>query len=490
MAARNSQNGSPGPLIYDQFGKPTSSADPYFGAFGPPRDPLADIDPDKIAGAIYRDIPLTTLAGNWNIDSIRSAIADHRIGLFMSSAQLCDSLFGDDRLQATLGSRTGGLFSQPIVHHRRGKGDASKEARKAWRKAWKKACPQSVMSELMRWAVMIGFAIAEVVWDRTVTPWQPYLKPWHPMFVQYRWDLRAYQVMTVDGPVAAVPGTGKWVLFTPHGAYRGWIQGAMRSVSQPWFIKQLAWRDWARFNERHGLPIIKAMVPAAGDATQKRNFVSSMSTLGQQAVIGLPQNVDGTGYDAQLLEARDRAWETFQGTIDRCDRSLVLPILWQNLTTEVKEGSYAAARVHGDVRQNAIEFDNETLAECLYRDLARPWALFNYGDPELAPYTCWNVKPPEDYAARAEALAKFATAANQLRQAGFRVTDMAELGRALGLDIDVEHVDPVQVEARLAQATGQVQNDDSAKELVAQVIRLHRKIARLDARFERFKRAA
>jgi phage gp29-like protein len=471
----------PRPTLFDQYGRNLRAGDPYGGAFDPPRDPLSDVNADEVARVIYRDIPLTTLAGNWNIDAIRSALADHRIGLFLAPSQLADSVFGDERVQATLGSRTGGLFSQEIKHTARRK---RKDVLKAWRKVWRKACPQSVMSELMRWAVTIGFAIAEIVWDTSVTPWQPYLKPWHPMFCYYRWDLRKYVLITVDGPVAVEPGAGKFVLFTPHGAYRGWIQGALRAIADKWFIKQLAWRDWARFNERHGLPIIKAIVPAAGDLNQKKNFVASMAGLGQQAAVGLPQNVDGTGYGLELLEARDRAWETFQGTIDRCDKSIVLPILWQNLTTEVKEGSFAAARVHGDVRQNAIEFDNETLAECMYRDLARPWALFNFGDPEVAPYTCWDVTPDEDFATRSKTLLEFAQSVSYLRQGGMQIKDLAELARQLGLDVDASPVDPTQVEAKLAQATGQVDESDTAA-LMNQLVRMRRRIARIDARLKR-----
>jgi hypothetical protein len=469
------------PLIYDQFGRALQQGDPYGGAFAPPRDPLDGVNAEQVARWIYRDIPITSFTGNWSIQAIRSALQDHRLGMFDQPAQLCDSIFADDRVQATLGSRTGGLFAQRMRWSRRG---GSKAIVKAARDMWRKAAPQSVLSELMRWAVMLGFAIAEIVWDTSVTPWQPYLKPWHPMFVLYRWDLRVYQIITQQGPVAVTPGTGKWVLFTPHGAYRGWLQGSVRSTSDKWFIKQLAWRDWARFNERHGLPIIKAMVPAAGDPKQKQNFVSNMSSMGQQAVIGLPQNVDGSGYNVELLEARDRAWESFRATIDRCDTSIVLPILGQNLTTEVKEGSLAAARVHGDIRQNFIQYDNETLAEAMYRDLLRPWAMFNFGDPDVAPYACWDVTPPEDFAAMADVWLKFGQGAQYLRQAGYEIEDIEEAARAMGIRrIRAKATTPTQVAAK---ATG----GDGFGELAGHLISMHRKFRSIDRHLAALRRAA
>jgi phage gp29-like protein len=340
------------------------------------------------------------------------------------------------------------------------------------------------MSEIMRWAILLGFALVEILWDRSVTPWQPYLKVWNPFFAMYRWDLRQYQLSTLDGPVATVPGQGKWLLFTPHGTYRGWIQGALRAIAERWYLKQLSWRDWARFNERHGLPIIKAKVPAAGDINQKNNFIRGMHTLGQEAVVGLPQNVDGTGYDVDLMEAKDKAWESFPNLIDRCDKSIVLPILWQNLTTEVKEGSFAAARVHGDVRQNAIEFDNETLSEAIYQQVGRPWAYFNYGDPEVAPYSSWDVRPVEDFVAKSDALQKFSQSMMQLRQAGLAPRHVRLLARRFGLDLgSMKKADPLQVEARAAGVTGKP--EESTQALKAALRDVRRNVRELDERYRK-----
>lgn len=454
------------PQIVDQWGRQ------IFGdAFDVPREKPVD---RNTATVTFRDVPIiSSLTGNWSLPLIKQALFDQMRGQFILPAELADEVSGDDRVQATIGSRVGGLFSQPLIH----KG-GSRECRRAWKKAWKKLIPQSVASELMTWAVLVGFAVAEVLWDDSVAPWQPILKVWHPRNIWYRWDIRKYVAITLDGLVEINPGDGKWFLFTPHGAYRGWVRGVIRSIATKWYIKGLAWRDWARFNERHGLPIIKAKVPAAGDINQKANFIQAMAKLGQEAVIGLPQNVDGTGYDAELLEARDRAWESFQGTIDRCDRSIVLPILGQNLTTEVTEGSYAAARQHGDIRQDYLQFDNATLSEGLYQQVARPYAELNFGDPNAAPETAWVITPTEDYLTKAQTFYAFAQAVQQLRLAGKEV-DVAKLAPKFGLSIDdVTDADPTQVEAKQAGA-GNLPSD-------SQVLRsIRREVKELRAEIER-----
>ncbi len=427
---------STSPKLHDPYGQL------YGQAFAPPRDPLEhSADPN----VIHRDIPIVAVTGDWTINGIRSALNGHKIGQFAASSILVDDTFGDDRVQATLGSRTGALFGQSVTHTQ-ARADIDGECRKAWVEQWQgfaalipeegsnRWAHQAVMTEAKRWAIMMGFSVSELLWDTSTTPWRVTLKPWHPQYIYYRWDTRQLVANTIDGPVNIVPGDGKWFVHAPFGMYRGWIHAAVRAIADKWIIKQLAWRDRARYNERHGLPIIKAYVPAAGDARQKELFVQSMSTMGQEAVVGLPQNVDESGYDLELLEARDRAWETFRSTIEDADRSIILTIKSQNLTTEVTEGSFAAARQHGGTEQVTLEFDNSTFSHDLYTQVARPFAKFNFGDADLAPMSSWDVKPTEDRAAEAKTALDAGNALVALKAGGMNV-DVVRFARKFNIPL-------------------------------------------------------
>ncbi len=432
------RSAEPRPALVDSYGRPLSAG--LDDAYKLPRDPLAALSNAQIernAFTVFRDIPVSTLTG-WNIDLIRSALVQHQDGNFQASSQLLDSITGDDRVQATMGSRNAGLFGAPFKHAAAGDDKRSMAAHGAWTKAWRACGTKAVLDEMQQWTVGMGWALAEILWDTTVTPWQPYLKPWHPQFVYYRKDIRKYVVSTIDGLVEVTPGDGKWFLHAPHGAYRGWMSGAVRALAQPWFIRQLAWRDWARYSERHGLPMLKAKVPAVADIAMKKQFTDAMNQLGQETTVMLPQMIDGTGFDVTMLEATDRSWESFPALIDRCDMAIVLTINWQNLTTEVKEGSFAAARVHGDVRQAALQFDNESLSESIYTQLARPYALYNFGDPELASRSAWDITPPEDNKANAGVFQAFATAVRDLRQGGYELDPLAlaKLAQKFGIRLE------------------------------------------------------
>lgn len=411
----------------------------------PPHDPL-DKDSKERARVLRRDIPITIASSNWDYPRVRAALESHAAGLFFESAQLWEMIEGDDRVQAVLGSRIGALSGLPCTHTAPSEDDGktSDEATldvvlDAWQKAYPKLVTREVISQVKRWAIGLGFAIAQVQWDTEVTPWQPYLKVWHPQFVYYRWDTRSFWVASQDGSLEVTPGDGTWFLHAPNGAYRGWMYAAIRALAIPWLLRQQARRDWARYNEIHGTPMLKAIVPAVGYEEAKQNFISALQNIGQEAVVELPQNVDGKGFDLSLLEASDRAWEAFKGLIDQQDSAITLTLAWQNLTTEVKEGSFAAARVHGDVKQTCLEFDESTFVHDVHNQLARPFALFNFGDADDAPYTHYKTEPIEDEVAKMAALVSFSTAVMQLRSGGVAF-DLHKLAQAYGVKLSLDKV--------------------------------------------------
>lgn len=422
-----------------------SQAQPWYpGEVLPSADPYAaPIDPLQIENKLdavnikFRDIPAMTTPGGWTWQGIEGALATHMTGNFIGSAMLCDTMMGDDRIQEALGSRVSALFGLPTVFTP-AESDSVGTVSEAWESAYQKlggsASTESVLSELKRWALMIGFGLAEIQWDTTQSPWQPILKIWNPQFVYFDWVSRCLVVNTQDGPVPIVPGNGRWFIHAPHGIYRGWVQGAVRGLAIPWIARNWATKDWIRCSEVHGLPMRIAETPAMASAPDKDRFQASLqaSVLGREAVIVCPTNVDGSKFDVRLLEAHNNSWEIFRGLIDRSDTAITLVLKWQTLTTQVSEGSFAAAQIHANVEQGALEFDNESLAHDLRQQVARPFAAWNFGDADKAPWTSHDVQPQEDVSAKCVALGQFSQAVSALTAAGV-VVDVEKLAKAYGL---------------------------------------------------------
>jgi hypothetical protein len=474
--ANPNQNGVGVPMVngrvpetsfLDAFGRPlTIPEDP---AWQPPGDPLKDrkrtIDRAKV---INREIPNLIVETGWSPDAVRCAIQDLVIGLFDRPAQLHDAIASDSRVQSANRSRAAGLLGKPFEFHlprsRKARRDPlAKKCLGLWKAHWPRMNAEPAILDLLQYSNSLGFAYAQILWDTSGRTWYPYLKSWNARYSYYHWLLLCHVAVTMDGQTPITPGDAHWVLHAPHGQYRGWMQGALRPVAQWWLARNYALRDWARYSERHGFPMILADTPFGADPKAIANYQAQLTQLGQESVLQLPGSVDVTKYgkyDLRYVEPKDRNWQGFRELIVQCNAEITLAMLGQNLTSEIKEGSMAAARVHANVLQTWLAADARALAQTLYRDVLRPFAALNFGDAELAPVPTWDVSPPEDMETKARTLKAMGEGVNQLRLGGVRIKNLRKFAAKFGLDTGVlKPVDPIQVEAKLAGATGKVESD-------------------------------
>ena len=380
---------------------------------------------------MYRDIPAVTTTIDWTVEAVRAALDGHMSGTFAGSAMLCDAMAGDDRIHSALGSRVGALFGLPPVYE-----CDDPEILAAWQAAWELGATPEVQSDAARWTHMMGFALVELLWDTEAPRWQPYLKVWHPQFSRFDPMTRTYRVSTLDGEVECTPGGGRWLVLTPYGHDRGFLFGAVRALALPWLLRNFAYRDWARYSERHGMPMIKANVPEMASSDDKDAFVAALRTMGSEAVVRLPENLDGSKFDVTLLEATANTWQGFLSLISKCDTAITLTLQWQNLTTEIKEGSNAAARVHADVKQTAVEFDDRTLSQAIGSQVARVWVEWNFGTGRPVPVTRHDTSVTEDHEAAARVLESLSRSVSSLTAAGVQV-DAPALALAYGVRLPI-----------------------------------------------------
>lgn len=397
-------------------------------AFQPPGDPMAGTKPKDVR-IVYRDIPLVTSLTSWTVDLIRQALITHMYGIYELSGQLVDAIFGDDRVQATLGSRISGLFGREVRFRPADDSMAAREVCDAWVKAWPTLATAAAMTELQAYSIFMGWMPSQITWGtQHGIDYCPYLRPWHPRYTYYHWDLRQYIALSQDGELPILGGNGKWLLHAPYGHYRGWIRGAVRATAYPWLMRHWALRDWARFSEVHGMPIKKGITPASADQQQRDAYEAALSQLATETTLLVTQGNDGANhYDFELVEAKDTAWESFPGLRDHCDMAIVLALMFQNLTTEVKGGSFAATTAHMDIRQGGIQYDNAAWRWTIHQQIARPFAWLNFGDAELAPITDWDVTPREEYEHNAKQFNQFGVAIKDLRAGGVEFVDTEAL---------------------------------------------------------------
>jgi len=458
--------------LLDQFGKwlPATN-DP---AFQPPSEPLKDVDATRArAKVIHREIPNVVVETGWAPGTIRTALMDLVAGVFDRAAQLHDTIISDSRVQSAMKSRSGGLLGRAIrfkIPKRFKDDERAQKCIRAWERHWPAMHAEPALLHLLETAHSLGFSYSQILWDTSKKVWKPYLLPFNARYSYYHWTFRAHIAITLDGQLPITPGDGHWVLHAPYGQYRGWMHGALRTIAMWYLARNYALRDWARYCERHGFPIPLADTPFGADPQDILAYQMQLQGLGQESVMQLPGSVDVNKYgkyDLRYLEPKDDNWQAFKALIEQCNDEITLALLAQNLTTQVKEGSFAAARVHADVRQALLEADARALAKTLYVQVARPFAALNFGDADLAPEITWDVRPPEDLKTKAETWESICVGMAQLRQAGMKLKDPQRFAKRFGIiGMEVEQINPLQVEAKLAQATGDVDEGGTKDKVV------------------------
>lgn len=393
-------------------------------AFGPPGDPLTLPQTKPHAEVVFRTIPLVVIQNAWSVQEARDALAQHMMGRFERSAQLCDSTLGDDRVMATLGSRRAGLFGRDLRFRAANDSAAAKEVLEAWQAHWPEFAGDSSLGLMSDYEVLMGWADAQLVWDTSGTVWKPYMRHWHPRYEYWNWGVRKMVALSQDGSIPVIGGNGKWVHHSRFGTERCWIRGAIRAIAEPFLGRHWSRRDWLRWSEIHGLPTVLAETPMAADPGERSQFVNQVANRGSESVVLIGKGVDEhNSYNLRLLEAETLGWEGFAGLIDHCDMAIVLALLFQNLTTEVKGGSFAATSAHMDIRDSGIQDDNAAWRATLHDQVARPFALFNFGDPDLAPWTEWDVASRAGYKENALQFKEFGTALEVLARGGIQFDD-------------------------------------------------------------------
>lgn len=377
------------------------------------------------------------IQASWTVSQVRTALTSHEQGNFNLSSQLWDAMGRDDRFAATLDTRIRTVLGLPFSL------DAAEEGGrravsirdKLWQ-WWFDLVPESELYELIRWYHGVGHGVGELIWQPASSEWRARLRVHHPQYTYWSDFDEGLMVSTEEGIQKVTPGDGKWVLLS--NGDRGYMHGAVRSLAIAWLGRQFAFRDYLRYSERHGMPIIVAGVPAIEEDDRVEDFKEALLALASETTITLPtyMSQEGAKYELELLEATSQTYEGFERLIGLCNTAYAIRLLGQNLTTEVTGGSYAAESGHERVMANLMRGDVEIISTCLHDQVCRPVVSVNYGQAQYAPWPSWQADPPSDTLTDVKTLREAANTLIDLKAAGYRPKDMATFEEMVGVALE------------------------------------------------------
>lgn len=379
----------PETTILDQFGRPARLEteplpDPakWGRGFRSPRRFLPDIKPPNVASILRQ-----------------AERGDPR-----AQAQLFDQMLdGDGRLPGNFGTRTKSVAKLAWELRPATDSPADKKVCEWLRPQLDALRLHNPLQRLAR-AVGYGYGAEQIEWElrggevgvRRLTHWPTrYLMPDDEG--QIRRYTTAREVQPLDMPPA------RFIVHEPGELNPdSCVAGLLRPASWFWFFKKFTLKAWLMFNERYGQPFRVGKYPAGMSEEEQDSAFMSLVRMGAEAVAMMP---DGMEVEFHQV-ATAMQGEAHQMLAGRCDDEITILVLGQTLTTSMGKngGSYGAAKVHNEVREDLIEWDARQLEETIERDLITPWVRFQFGNNVEIPQFKLPIEDEEDQEQRSRVI--------------------------------------------------------------------------------------
>ena len=352
----------------------------------------------------------------WTPDLVNQVGSDADAGNLMGLGDLVDCMLSDDRVRGVLQQLTFGTFGLPLQF--KGGSDELREeliGDDGVGGEWECMHDESELSKIYTRGVMMGVC----PFQRRPLP-RAYGQPqryrvvaWHPRWLWHdflgtsgaHWRINTQN----QGIQPVIPG-GEFGLFMPYGGSRPWNEGAWRAIAFPWLVKRFSLEDRANQGEVVGSPTWVGTSTQGGSERQRQRFLQELMNLGRNGRIVLPDL-----WKLDLKEATGRTYEIFSESTDWADSAITIAIASQITTTEGSPG-FDSGKTQDQILAGVTRYFAKQFARCLYWQSTRPWAEYNTGNPDNAPYGYWNTERQNSQASQATTFETIGRAGPELDQ--------------------------------------------------------------------------
>lgn len=168
-------------------------------------------------------------------------------------------------------------------------------------------------------------------------------------------------------PLGTAAFPGKFIVHHPLGRPSFPFHVTLTHATvRPWLVRHFTMSDWMAFSELYGVPMRLAILDQQVTDETRTDVQDMFDQMGSDLA-----GVFGEGTDIKFLQA-DGAGETFQNQMEHAKMDLSILWLGQTLTTDIGDrGSFAAAKVHDNVRADLLLSDIRSEARTLRDQLFR-----------------------------------------------------------------------------------------------------------------------
>jgi hypothetical protein len=350
----------------------------------------------------------------WYLAQLEAAEFDADAGNLELAGKLMRSARMDGVFSGVLSTRTGGLVRLPKTF--RGDPDVidalelGHETAET-RSVFDEMLPPSELAALAADGVTLGVGVAELV--PVVGRDYPVMVRLEPHFLIYRWIENRWYFRSAAGLLPITPGDGRWILHTPGGRSAPWINGIWRAIARAYIRKEHANLHKDNWEAKLANPARVAVAPQGAAEAQAENWFKAVMAWGVNTVFGMRP-----GYDVKLVESNGRGYESWVKTIADQNNEMIIAVAGQTVTTDGGAG-FANADIHKSIRADLIKATADDLAYTINTQAIPAFVASRFGEDAIDAKPCvvaWDVTPPKDKAAEANALVAAANAIKLLSE--------------------------------------------------------------------------
>jgi len=294
-----------------------------------------------------------------------------------------EELLSDSHVSGCVSSRKAGVKSLEWDIDR---GKAKSRQAKIIKQLFEDLDIYQIVSEALD-AVLFGYAVLEVVWKKTgsyILPEKIQAKPQHWFVFDTENKLR---LRTKDSPIEGEPlPEHKFLLIQHNATYQNpYGEPALSKCFWPVTFKRGGMKFWAMFTEKYGMPYLIGKHPRGTSKDETEKLADLLEQMIQDAVAVIP---DDSSVEIMEAGGKSASSQIYRELLEYCDKEISIALLGQNLTTEVKGGSYAAAQAHMEVRKDLIDADKK-LIEKTFNTLIK-WIYELNFDGDMPQFTMYE----------------------------------------------------------------------------------------------------
>ncbi len=223
-----------------------------------------------------------------------------------------------------------------------------------------------IISEILN-APLYGYQPLEVIWERVGNYWLPKDIVGKPQSWFVFSDENELRFRTKENYLNGEELPPRKFLLARHEATYENPYGFAELSRCFWPItfKKGGFKFWVTFTEKYGMPFLWGKLPRGIDQAEYDKLADHLADMVQDAIAVTPDDASIEFLSGGGKGSSSGSSDLYDRLINACKTEVSIALLGQNLTTEVKGGSYAATESHMAVRQDIVDSDKKIVARVM-----------------------------------------------------------------------------------------------------------------------------